>query len=117
MSFATKFNKGRKFEINTEGFEFASRADLIKRDGEGAVYPLTAIYINTKSKYGSHPVFATDKFFVDAPNHMLEIAEDILLDAEAISQINDGKVGFALYTFKSDKYNVESIGIKFVDME
>ena len=117
MSFASKFNKGKKFNIDTEGFEFVDRKDLFASEGEGAVFPLTAIFINTKSQYGDHPVFATDKFFVDAPAHMMDVVEDILKDDDAIEDINNGKVGFTLYEFTSDKYKVNSIGIRFVDVE
>lgn len=117
MSFASKFNKGKKFTVDTEGFEFVDRKDLFAAEGEGTVFPLTAIFINTKSQYGNHPVFATDKFFVDAPAHMMETVEEILADSDAIACINEGKVGFCLYEFTSDKYKVNSIGIRFVDVE
>lgn len=117
MSFALKFNKGKKFNIDTEGFEFVDRGELFDKDGEGMVYPLTAIFINKKSKYGDHPVFATNKFFVDAPGHMMETVNDILADADAISCINEGKVGFTLYEYTTIGYDDSFIGIRFVDVE
>ena len=51
MSFANRFNKGKKFDFNTEGLEFTSLADLYNSNGEEKVYNLKAIFIkNTLNK-------------------------------------------------------------------
>ena len=114
--FANRFNKGRKFDVDTTNFHYESLADLFNNDGAGVVYPLTAIYINTKSKYGKAPVFATDKFFVNAPSHMLDTANEILLDDDAIAAINKGEVGFTIYPYTAEKFNRDCFGINFVDL-
>ena len=116
MSFANRFNKGKKFDFNTEGLEFTSLADLYNANGEKTEYTLKAIFINTKSKFGDTPVFATDKFLVNAPSHLLDTVNEILSDADAIKAINDNKVGFTIYPYKSEKFNVDTFGIKFVDL-
>lgn len=114
--FANKYNKGRKFTIDTTGFDYESMADLFNKYGKEMVYPLTAIYINTKSKFGDAPVFATNECFVNAPSHMLDTAKEILADDEAIAAINNGEVGFIIYPYKAEKFNRDTFGIQFVDM-
>ena len=115
-TFSSKFNKGRKFNIDTEGFEYKSLVDCYNDFGVDTIYPLQAIYINTKGQFGDAPVFATDSFFVNVPHHMLETAEEILADEEAITAINEQKVGFTIYPYKADKYNRDCFGVKFVDL-
>lgn len=116
-SFASRFNKGRKFDIDTNGFQYASLADLFNANGADFVYPVRAIYINTKGKYNDAPVIATDDCFVNCPSHMTETARDILADDEAIADINGGKVGFQIYTYTQTKYNRDCFGINFVDVK
>lgn len=114
--FTSKYNKSRKFDIDTSHFEYMSLADLYNNNGGDKVYPLKAIYINTKSKFGDAPVLATDEFFVNAPSHMLETAKEILADDDAITDINNGKVGFEIYPYTAEKFNRDCFGINFVDM-
>lgn len=115
-SFASRFNKGRKFDVDTNGFQYASLADLFNANGKDFIYPVTAIYINTKGKYADAPVIATDSCFVNCPAHMCDTAREILSDVEAIEAINSGRVGFQIYTYTQAKYNRECFGINFVDM-
>lgn len=115
--FASKYNKTRKFDVDTAGFTYESMADLFNENGKDHVYPLTAIYINNKSKFGRSPVFATDTCFVNAPAHMLETSLDILADDEAVAAINNGEVGFVIYPYTAEKFNRECFGINFVDIE
>ena len=116
MSFANRFNKGKKFDFNTENLEFTTLADLYKANGEKKEYTLKAIFINTKSKFGDTPVFATPDFLVNAPMHMLDTVKEILSDGEAIDSINNNKVGFTIYPYKSERFNVDAFGIKFIDL-
>lgn len=117
MSFSAKYNRGKKFDIDTTGFEYYNAQEMFSACGGEKVYPLTAIFINDKSKYGDYPVFATDTCFVNAPSHMLDIANEILSNADDIQAINDGKVGFSIYEYTSEKYNKTAYGIKFVDIK
>ena len=116
MSFANRFNKGRKFDYSTEGLEFTSLADLYNSNGGDKEYVLKAVFINTKSKFGDTPVFASEYFLVNAPQHLLDTVKDILSDNDAINDINNNKVGFTIYPYKSEKFNVDTFGIKFVDL-
>lgn len=116
MSKFSKFNKTKKFNVDTSEFEYISLAELWDGNPE-TVYPITAIYINTKSKFGAAPVIATDKNLVNAPAHLLETCQEILHDDEAIQMINDGKAGFKVYIYHNDKFNVDCFGLEFVDVE
>lgn len=114
--FTDKFNKGKKFNIDTTGFEYITLENLYCTHGAEMIYPLTAIYINRKGIYGDAPVFATNDCLVNIPSHMLEIAEEILSDEEAIEDINNNNIGFTIYTYHSDTYNLDCYGVNFVDM-
>ena len=114
--FTSKFNKTKKFNVDTTNFTYESLMDLFNAYGKEKVYPLTAIYINTRSQFGDSPVFATDNCFVNAPSHMLGTARDILADEEAVADINNGKVGFEIYSYWSEKFHRICFSINFVDM-
>ena len=116
MGFASKYNKTRKFDIDTNGFEFTSTADLFNQNGKDYVYPIRAMFINTKGKYSDNPVVATDSFFVDFPAHMCDTCREILNDDDAVAAINAGKVGFKLYSYVQKKYNRQCYGVEFVDI-
>ena len=117
MSFASRFNKSRKFSINTTGFAYKSLEDLFNENGSDTVYTVYAVYINTKSKYGDSPVVATADYFVNFPKHMIESAHKILSDADAIADINAGKVGFKIYPYYSINNNRDCFGVDWVDVD
>lgn len=116
MSKFSKFNRTKKFNIDTSNFEYKSLAEIYNGDPE-EVYPITAIYINTKSKFGAAPVIATDEYLVNAPAHLVDSCQEILNDDEAIQMINNGEAGFKIYIYHNDKYNTDCFGIEFVDVE
>lgn len=116
-TFASKFNKQRKFEIDTKDFEYLSLADLFNDNGKEKVYPMYACYINKKSKFGDAPVVATDSFFVNAPSHMLDTFKAILEDEEACNSINNGDVGFKIYAYHNSQFDRDCYGVEFVDMK
>lgn len=125
MSFATKYNKGGKFDLSVKAFtDYYSLEKLYNENGKDAVYKLGAVYINKKSKFGNAPTFAVidDKFtcggyFVNIPAYMLEQANDILADPEALAEINAGKVGFVIETYEAGKFgNKLCYGVRFTDL-
>lgn len=117
MSFAKKFQHGRKFTINTTGFSYKSLADLFNDNGADAIYPFYAVYINRKSKYGDAPVLATADFFVNIPKHTIEDCNAMLDDEETIADINAGRAGFKIYQYHDKKHNRDCFGIDWVDVE
>lgn len=117
MSFAAKHNKGNKFAIDTDGWtEYRDLKSLYKEDPE-AVRPVHGFYINTKSQFGNAPVIISDGYFVNCPQHMLSDVKEIMQDQEDIDEINGGKVGFKVRTYKATNYkNKICYGIDFVDL-
>ena len=83
-------------------------------------YTLVNLYINTKSKYGAHPVagIADDNgIWVSLPNHLTDTAKAILSNTEAIEAINNKKCGIKARKFHSDKYNRDGYSISFVNLQ
>jgi hypothetical protein len=118
MSFASKFNKDvRKFTLDTEGFEYYNLSDLYENNGADEVYPLFGFYINKKGNYGDAPVAYTDEYFVNLPQHMLEVVKNIMTDEEGVQDINEGKVGFKIYEYMDEKHNKKCYSIRFEDIE
>lgn len=107
--FADKYNNGVHFEIDTKGFDYLKLSDLSLKTW----YPIKAVYINTKSKFGESPVVATDKAFVNMPQHMLDTFKDMRNDSELLDLINKGLFGFEIYEY-TNKYGV-AYGVNFVD--
>jgi len=120
MSFAKRFNKEKKFNIDTQGFGYTALQDLYNANGKNAVYPLKGIYINTKGKFADNPVFITIisgvGFLVNVPSHMMDVVREILIDEEAVADINAGKVGFMIYQYHSKNFNRDCLSVEFKDM-
>lgn len=116
MSF-TKFNRRNKiFNTTTEGRAYIGLDKLT----EGKIYPIEAIYINTKGKFEDSPVLATiddtgTPVLVNCPPHLTETARQIMEDEEAVKEINAGKAGFKVYIYVATKYNRSCFGVEFVD--
>lgn len=101
MSFASRHNKGSKFNVNTEGFEYKSLEDLYKED-PAAICRIQGIYINKKSKYGDAPVAICDGFFANLPTHLLDECLSILANDDDVNDIKAGAVGFTIYTYEKE---------------
>lgn len=115
MSFANKFNKGQKiFDIDIKDFEFKKLSELKK----GTKYKIDGLYLNTKSRFGTHPVaiIKDKKTLVDFPPHMTETVNEILTDVTAIEDIKSGKVGFEIEEYVAKDYNKTCYGCNFVDL-
>lgn len=116
FDFANEFNKdAKRFDVNTEGFEYYNLEDLYDNNGADQVYPVTCFYINKKGKFGDAPVVGTDEYFVNLPQHLLETVLNIIDRAEAVKTINDNKVGFTIYQYHDDKHNKDCYSIRFVN--
>lgn len=114
---ASKYNKEQKFNFRTpDDFKFTTLDELFTNYGGERIYPVKALYINTKSVYGNHPVVVTDSALVDVPKHLLDTVKEMIDDDEAVNAINNGKVGFTIYTYIDKKYHKTCYSIKWVDM-
>ena len=115
-SFADKYNPQRIFWVNTAGFEYYKLEELYKANGGDEVYPVKALFVNTKGRFGDSAVIVTDRCFVNLPVHMLGTVNDILTDEEAIQEIKAGNVGFMVYEYFMKKYNRKCYSVRFVDI-
>lgn len=117
MSFAAKHNSKMNlftFEV-PDSFEFATLKQLFESKGEKAIHKVNLIYINKKGKFGHQPVIATDSELVNAPHHLLENVLEALEDAESVNLINNGHVGFKIYTYENE-YGT-NYGLEWVDID
>lgn len=116
FSFGKKYNRERKFNIDTKGFEYHTLEDLYTEYGKSHIYPVRGIWKNTKSKYGLAAVLATNDCYVNVPKHMTDICLEMLNDEETIDYINSGHAAFSIYTYqKTDDPNTY-YGINWEDI-
>lgn len=113
MDFLNKYNNDTFFDFETpETHEYKSLRDLYNKDIDNT-YTIRAIFINTKSKFGDHPVAVTDNELINLPQHLLKNCQDMINDNEAVHHINEGDVGIEIYEYMSSKYGKQH-SVKFV---
>lgn len=112
MSFANRFNKGNKFDIDTTGFDYLKLAELDRKKQ----YILRGLFINTKGSYGPSPVAIIDGHFVNLPQHTLSVVQDMLTDDEAIAWIKDGVAGFVVRPY-TDNNGKDRLSVEWVDVK
>ena len=120
MSFADRHNKGGViFEIDIKDFKFVTLKELYEESKGSTIYGVDGLYVNSKSKYGDHPVIinTSSGILVDLPQHMTEEVKEILKSTEDIEAIKAGKVGFHVETYTDKKFGRECFGIKWDDVE
>lgn len=107
-------NGGVKFDYDNE-----KERDYIKL-GEldmSKTYPIEALFINTKGKFGDQGVIISGDYIVNLPNHLTEMIEDMRQDSEMVDAINQRLFDFEIYEFESKKYNRVSHSINLVPSE
>lgn len=107
-------NGGVKFDYDNE-----KERDYIKL-GEldmSKTYPIEALFINTKGKFGYQGVIISGDYIVNLPNHLTEMIEEMRQDSEMVDAINQRLFDFEIYEFESKKYNRVSHGINLVPSE
>lgn len=114
FSFANHYNTERLFDIDTSNFEYHNLEDIF--DSVDEVFPVRGIYINTKGKFDDRPVIATDEYYVNLPAHLTETCREILNDKRAIQAINDGVVGFTIYSYEQRRFGKTCYSIRWVDV-
>jgi hypothetical protein len=78
---------------------------------------ILSMWINTKGKYGDHPVVATSSELVDFPNSMTEAVKEMIKDDDVIEAVNNRKLGFTVRKYHTNKYNRDAYTADFVDLE
>lgn len=116
MSFANRHNKGAiDWGIDTSNFSFVTREEAYKANPEN-VHKLCGLYINTKGKFGDHPVAICENAFIDFPDYMTDDIKEILANTEEVEEIKAGKVGFKIEEFQDKKFKKTCYGVKWVDL-
>lgn len=117
MGIASKYNTFvNPFTFQGDStFDFYPLSELYSEDPE-ATWIIRAIWINPNTNFGEQPVFTLEDRYVNIPGHMLQNCKDIINDEEAVQQINDGKLGFTIYTYKDKKFGKECYSVTFVDI-
>lgn len=119
MSIFTDLNKSFESPFKVQipaDVEFCKLADLDINNR----YRLVSCYINTKSKFGAHPVAGvvdTDGVLlvVSLPRHLTDTFDDILGEPKYIEAINAGECYFKIKQCHSKKYNKDFLTIEFTD--
>lgn len=114
---AKKYNKGSVFTFKApDSFEYTSLDELYHNNEHDWVYPVKALFINKKSKYGDHPVIVTDNEYVSVPKHLTDTVKAMIADDEAVDAINSGKLGFTIYEYVDSKYKRTCYSVTWIDM-
>ena len=126
MSNLTSYNKGSNFNVNFDKREFVS-LETLYNSNPNAIYRLSGLFINTKSKYGPRPYASgetysdegklLDEFLVDLPMHMLDTLKEILNDDHCIEEINAGIAGFSVRQYFSKNFQKDCYSIKFEEIK
>lgn len=66
-------------------------------------YPIEALFINIKGKFGNQGVIYTSDYIVNLPNHLTSLIEDMRSDSEVTEAINERKLAFEVYQYESEQ--------------
>lgn len=115
MGVANKYNRGSRFTAEIpDNLPFMKLSEL----GEtNTPFIILTMWINTKGKFGAHPVIATADGLVDFPNAMTVTVREMIKDDEVIEAVNNGKLGFTIRKYHTNKYNRDAYTADFVDLE
>lgn len=107
-----KYSNGvAKFEYDNEKErEYIKLGEL----DTSKTYPIEALFINTKGKFGDQGVIISGDYIVNLPQHLTEMIEEMRQDAEMVEAINQRLFDFEIYEFESKKYNRVSHSINLV---
>lgn len=107
-------NGGVKFDYDNEKErEYIKLGEL----DSSKTYPIEALFINTKGKYGNQGVIISGDYIVNCPQHLTDMIEEMRQDAEMVDAINQRLFNFEIYEFTSKKYNRTSVSINIVASE
>lgn len=99
-----------RFNFPDKQRDFKKLAELELSD-EGTSYTILAVFINTKGKFGDQGIFVTKDFQVNLPPHLLELAQDLRQDEEAIEAINNRELAFEIYQYNGKNGKGYSINL------
>lgn len=115
MDILNKYNRKPTFIYDNEKErQYINLKGLYEKFGKEAIYPVHALFINTKSRFGDAPVIVTDDFIVNAPTHLLDTVKAMIEDVDIINLVNERKVGFKIYGYygrNGKGYSVEWVQV------
>ena len=119
MGIANKYNKGTNvFNWNAgDEVQFVSLQELLDQNGADKVYPVQALFISDKSKFGEFAKIGTGNMLVQLPKHMLDTVKAMIGDSECVEAINNGQLGFKIEQYTSKTYNKLCYSAVWVDVE
>ena len=95
-----KYQQNVNFNFEERKREFISLKDFAKDLGTEHTYPIEAIFINTKSKFGDNGVIYCRNYMINLPVHLTKLCEDLRQDSEFVEAVNEGQVGFEVYQYE-----------------
>jgi len=106
------FNQNQFDGIDTNDYVYKKLSTLDK----AKVYKIDGLFINSTSKFGAQPILIISeiKALVNLPSYLVQTAQTILSDVEAIDTIKQGKVGFRVKEYTKNHKNCFTI--VFVDL-
>lgn len=94
--FTERYNKGGNYEKSApKNAEYCKLEDL----EEKVIYPIDALYINTKGKFGDSGVILSGNKLINLPQHLTETIKQMRSDEELTTDINKGLFGFTVYKY------------------
>ena len=95
--FTDRYNKGGHYEKSApKDATYYKLAQL----QEKKVYPVDALYINTKSKFGDAGVILSGESLINLPQHLTPTIKEMRADQELTEAINKGYFGFTVYRYE-----------------
>lgn len=110
----SRFNYHNTFNIDTKNFKWVKLETLFNTDPD-KTYTLLGLFIKG-SKYGKEPDAIIDGFKVNLPRHLLDTVNDMLDDDQVIDAIKAGKVGFKIYSYRSNTYDKDAYSVTWLDL-
>lgn len=104
MGLMSGYNGGRKFDIDTQGFEFYKLKELADEFGIDAEYDVKGLVIFS-TKYGDSPTIILGDRFVNLPKRLSDKVYDMLNNDAVVDAIKNDKVSFKVRTFEDTKFN------------
>ena len=115
MSYATKFNKGSKFNFKTDDDPQYVSLEVLYNKNPDQIHDVKALYINIKSRFGDAPCVAIDPvIIVNLPSHLLETVKEMINDDECVAAINNNEVKFKIYSYKDKTFNKTCYGVEWL---
>lgn len=117
MGIANKYNKTKMFNFSIpQEYQYHTLSELFEQNGKDKVYPVKALYINKKSRFGDAPIVATDECLVNLPSHLLDTVKEMMNDEELVDAVNESKFGFTIYQYANKNTGELCFSVNWVDM-